>query len=97
MSTPTFQIFWDRYGKKRERGDAEHAWHRLTADEQQAAIDGIAAYRQQCECQGIAMLYAQGYLNQRRWQKTRRQYGKKSANDTAATVRTDPFEEMEMW
>ena len=39
----TFQTFWDRYGKKRERGDAERAWQRLTDKEQQQAIEQLKA------------------------------------------------------
>ena len=92
---PAFQTFWDRYGKKRERGDAMKAWQRLTPEEQQAAIDGIPAYRRQCEERGTAMLYAQGYLNQRRWQQAGRRRGRKPSSPPPST--SDPFGEMEMW
>ena len=29
---------------------------------------GIAAYRDDCRRRGISMMYAQGYLNHRRWE-----------------------------
>ena len=67
-----FNIFWELYGKKRERGDAERAWGRLTDDERQAAVKGIAAYHKQCQKEGKAPSYPAAYLNQKQlWQKTK--------------------------
>lgn len=63
-----FQIFWNAYALKKDRIAAERAWKRLSAKDQRAAIDGVAAYRQECQRQGINMMYAQGYLNHRRWE-----------------------------
>jgi hypothetical protein len=93
----TFQIFWDRYGKKRERSDAERAWQRLTGKEQQQAIDGIPAYHKRQH--GATIPYPAAYLNQRLWQKPKR--GNRSAAGTVrvapASGRKDPFDEMELW
>ena len=63
-----FQTFWDTYALKRDRIAAERAWKRLSAADQRAAIIGIEAYREDCMRKGIRMMYAQGYLNHRRWE-----------------------------
>lgn len=63
-----FQTFWDAYGLKRDRRAAERAWRRLSAKDQRAAYAGISAYREDCQRRGISMMYAQGYLNHRRWE-----------------------------
>lgn len=67
-ATPTFPEFWDAYGLKRDRMAAEKAFLRLSAKDRIAAFNGIAAYRADCEQRGIAMMYAQGYINHRRWE-----------------------------
>lgn len=65
---PTFPEFWDAYALKRDRMAAEKAYLRLSAKDRLAAFNGIAAYRADCEQRGIAMMYAQGYINHRRWE-----------------------------
>ena len=67
-ATVSFQVFWDAYGLKRDRIAAERAWNRLSAKDRKAAFAGIAPYRERCRQTGIAMMYAQGYLNRRRWE-----------------------------
>lgn len=64
----TFNDFWTAYALKRDRLRAERAWNRLPAKDRRAAYDGIAPYREQCRQSGISMIYAQGYLNNRRWE-----------------------------
>lgn len=64
----TFDDFWKAYGLKRDRQRAERAWNRLSKRDRKAAYDGIAAYRDDCLRDGISMMYAQGYLNNRRWE-----------------------------
>ena len=66
--TPTFPEFWNAYGLKRDRMSAEKAFLRLSGKDRLAAFNGIAAYRADCERRGIAMMYAQGYINHRRWE-----------------------------
>jgi len=68
MNTITFKEFWDAYGLKRDKVAAERAWKRLGKRDQRAAFNGIAAYREDCEKHGRMMMYAQGYLNHRRWE-----------------------------
>ena len=63
-----FEVFWKSYGLKRDRIAAERAWRRLSARDQRAAFAGIPAYREDCQRRGVAMMYAQGYLNHRRWE-----------------------------
>lgn len=67
-STPTFPEFWNAYGLKRDRMAAEKAFLRLSAKDRIAAFNGIAAYRADCQQRGISMMYAQGYINHRRWE-----------------------------
>jgi len=66
--TPDFQTFWNAYGLKRDRIAAERAWSRLSTREKKAAIAGIQPYRDDCLRRGISMKYAQGYLNNHRWE-----------------------------
>lgn len=63
-----FQMFWDAYALKRDRIAAERAWKRLSSEDRRAAFAGIGAYREYCEQRGISRMYAQGYLNHRRWE-----------------------------
>ena len=65
---PEFQKFWDAYGLKRDRVAAERAWRKLSKSDHRAALAGIARYRDDCEARGIQRMYAQGYLNHRRWE-----------------------------
>lgn len=70
-STPIdheFQKFWDAYGLKRDRVAAERAWRKLSKGDRRAALAGITRYRDDCEARGIQRMYAQGYLNHRRWE-----------------------------
>lgn len=70
-STPIdleFQKFWDAYALKRDRVAAERAWRKLSKGDRRAALAGIQRYRDDCEARGISRMYAQGYLNHRRWE-----------------------------
>ena len=63
-----FSVFWEQYGLKRNKGAAERAWTKLSAKDQWAAFFSITAYREDCQRRGANMCYAQGYLNDRRWE-----------------------------
>lgn len=67
-NVPTFQNFWNAYDLKRDRLRAERAWQRLSTADKRNAVAGIAAYREDCDRRGISRMYAQGYLNNRRWE-----------------------------
>lgn len=66
--TTDFQAFWNAYALKRDRIAAERAWKKLPARDRKAAIDGIERYKTDCAKRGISRMYAQGYLNHRRWE-----------------------------
>lgn len=88
-----FNIFWEHYGKKRERSDAERAWQRLDDAEQQAAIKGIVAYHKRCRQEGKETSYPAAYLNQHLWQTRRgRRPSTAKANVQAGPAKgfTDP-------
>ena len=88
-----FAVFWDAYGLKKDRKAAEGAWKRLSARDRRAAVEGIAAYREECRRTGVSMMYGPGYLNHRRWE---------DETDTPAAA-PEPAagaavpEEMELW
>lgn len=63
-----FQAFWNAYGVKRDKVAAKRAWLRLSDKDKRAAFKGIDRYREDCQQHGIRMMYAQGYLNHRRWE-----------------------------
>lgn len=91
-----FNTFWEQYGRKRERSDAERAWQRLTDDERRAAIKGIAAYHRRCMKEGKATSYPAAYLNQKNlWKKTKGRPPKSAKK--AVRPAGNPFDEMEMW
>ena len=88
-----FKTFWDIYALKRDRIAAERAWKRLSAADQRAAITGIEAYREDCMRKGIRMMYAQGYINHRRWEDERGPSEKADRTAEEPTVAA----EMEKW
>jgi hypothetical protein len=65
---PTFQQFWDAYGLKRDRVAAERAWNRLPVGDKRKAISAVADYTADCARRGVNRMYAQGYINHRRWE-----------------------------
>lgn len=65
---PTFDDFWLAYPLHKGKKPAERAWNRLTAGERRKALAALAAYRDECQQRGIAYKYAQGWLNDRRWE-----------------------------
>lgn len=97
MTKIVFQTFWDRYGKKRERFDAERAWQRLTDKERQSAISGIVPFHKRSARQGTAIPYPAAYLNQRMWETARRRGGRPMKAAVPAGTGKDPFDEMELW
>ena len=91
---PDFQDFWDAYGVKRERIDAERAWNRLSARDKRAAIAGIAAYREGCRRTGVAMKYGQGYLSHRRWED---EAPGSAADRRPALPAPGAYDDMDIW
>ena len=98
-SEKLFVKFWDIYGQaiggKYNVARAKIAWNRLTDADRHAAINGIAAYRDRCRQQGVAMMYAQGYLSCRRWEDD-------DVNDTNTDSelqgsKAESFDDMETW
>lgn len=101
---PDFKAFWDAYGKKRDRGAAEKVWKRLSARDRRAAVEGIAAYREACRRDGVAMMYGQGYLSHRRWEDEEdadlsqpRQEGLLFAGQGDGLPELEAFEDMDVW
>ena len=102
---PAFQEFWDAYALKRDRMAAERAWRRLSAKDRLAAFAGIASYTADCERRGISRMYAQGYLNHRRWEDDFGQYSSAPQKTASChpgssfeqTTDTNVLDGMEIW
>lgn len=91
--TPTFEEFWKAYPVHKAKGDAERAWKRVRAADKVKAVDGIAAYRDECLRTGVAMCYGHGYLNGRRWEDE----PEGTTGTAPASTPPPPPEEMETW
>ncbi len=63
-----FVVFWDRYALKKDKEGAIRAWNRLSDKEQEEAVNGIEAYKKQCEDEQRARMFPQGYLSHHRWE-----------------------------
>ena len=88
-----FQDFWNAYGIKRDRVAAERSWNRLSARDRRAALAGIQAYRSSCQQHGISPMYAQGYLNHRRWEDE----PEAEQAETPRPTQDDTGNDMEQW
>lgn len=66
--TPSFDDFWRAYPLHKAKVQAERAWNRLAARDKQKALACLPVYRKYCLQKGIAYKYAQGWLNDHRWE-----------------------------
>lgn len=66
--TPSFSEFWNIYPLHRAKAAAERAWNRLSSSDKKNAVKALPAYTEYCKQKGIAYKYAQGWLNDRRWE-----------------------------
>lgn len=95
--TPTFDDFWNAYGLKRDKVAAQRAWNRLSATDRRAAVDGIQAYRDDCQSRGISMMYAQGYMNHRRWEDEREEPAASKKEQSPTLFSPDTLADMDTW
>lgn len=68
MKIPTFEEFWKQYPVHKNKMRAKAAWERLSARDKRYALAGLQAYVEECRRSGVAFKYAQGWLNDRRWE-----------------------------
>lgn len=61
----TFEQFWDAYGVKKSKKDAERAWKKLSKADKEAAMKAIPAYHQDCLRCNRHRQYAATYLRKR--------------------------------
>ena len=92
-----FTDFWDAYGRKFDRTAALRAWGRLTDLDRRAALRGIAAYREACQQQGVAMMYPSGYLAHRRWEDEREETELPPDAKATGTGTKPALADMETW
>ena len=64
----SFAEFWDAYAYKRGKPYAKTAWFNLTDEERKAAIEGIPAYKADCDRFGHQLCHPSTYLHQHRWE-----------------------------
>ena len=69
-ATLDFKAFWDAYGLKRNRREAEQVWESLPASARRDAIAGIGAYQAARRKEDRPVEYAQKYLSRRLWEKS---------------------------
>jgi hypothetical protein len=63
----TFEMFWNAYGYKEDKQDAEKIWGKLTARERQEAYDYIPRYNKKIALSGLAKKYPKTYLRGKPW------------------------------
>jgi len=64
----TFDKFWESYGKKRGKREAQIQWVKLSDKDKHKALQYITKYRYNCKLEGIEMLYPERYIKKRRWE-----------------------------
>jgi uncharacterized protein YdaU (DUF1376 family) len=70
-SVERFNIFWKLHPKKKSKGAAEKAWKRMTAEEQQAAIDKLPEAMDSADWKkdgGKFIPYPATWLNSKGWE-----------------------------
>lgn len=64
----SFETFWNKYANKiGNKPRAERLWKGLSAAEKQKALDFIPKYMSSITASGVAQLYPESYLNQKRF------------------------------
>jgi hypothetical protein len=63
----SFEAFWKAYDYKQGKVKAAQEWNKLNDNLKAAAIDGIRKYKKNIP-QGVALVYAERYLKNRRWE-----------------------------
>lgn len=88
-----FDDFWESYGLKRNRKGAEDVWKKLSQKDRYAALQGIAAYRDDCQMHGTIMMHPRNYLYYRRWEDER----ESAAIAAPPASDTMDFTKMDIW
>lgn len=80
----SFEEFWNAYGYKKSKTQAERAWNRLSSADKTNAFSSIPDYKRDCQACGRSMKYPATYLNGRTWEDDF-----SSNNNSYATTRTN--------
>ena len=64
----SFDVFWEAYDYKKDKKHSVSAWNRLSKSDRDAAIKGIAPYKEDCARNERPMQYPATYLNGRTWE-----------------------------
>lgn len=67
---PSFEAFWDRFGNKTAKANAQKAWSKLKTDDRIAAFDASLGWlsKWQSRHPGASPLHPATFLNNRRWE-----------------------------
>jgi hypothetical protein len=63
----TFEMFWEAYGYKVGRHEAEAQWNKLSKVDQEAAYDYIKIYKARVKVEQVPMRHASTYLFKKTW------------------------------
>jgi len=70
IEEPSFEIFWNLYGLKKERDSSEKSWSKLTTKQKQDCIrltPNYLNYLKKPEQSWLKQMYPSKYINQKRW------------------------------
>lgn len=64
----SFETFYNSYGYKVSKLEAERAWNKLNKSDKLKALKGIRRYIKSCENSRRGLCHPSTYLNKRRWE-----------------------------
>lgn len=67
VSELTFDRFWEEYGCKKGKIQAQKEWNKLSDDEKAKAIGRIKAFKFDCKAHNREQVYPERYLKHRRF------------------------------
>jgi NDP-sugar pyrophosphorylase family protein len=63
----SFERFWEEYGYKKSKAEAERYWRKMPENEKLKAVSGIKRYMYDCKKHNRDVLYAVRYLRNMRY------------------------------
>lgn len=97
MKIPTFEEFWKQYPVHKNKMRAKAAWERLSARDKRSALAGLPAYVEACRHTGVSFKYAQGWLNDRRWEDELNETSPATVTPPVETAAPSVHDEMDEW
>ena len=93
-----FISFWEKYGYKRGKKDAEAAWKKLSKKDKENAINAIPVYKEDCRRCERQMRQPSVYLNKRTWEDDFTNNGMLSEEEpTEESTQPDLWQRQQEW